>query len=301
MVNGKTALITGASQGLGLELASRLYAKNCSVILVARRDELIQKHVVDIIGRHGQGPLIKAIAADVSDYDQCVKLWQRLDDDGIDPDVIFCCVGSTISKLFGDLSGDELSLGINTNYTTTLYPVHTQFKQALKKTQDRKQFKHRHVVILSSVAAVYPLIGYSQYAPMKAALMALSLTLRQELVPYNYRISCVFPGNFASEGYAEEEKTKPAITKKIEGPSKAISVAECADKVLDGLDRGYDVVFTDLIGWVLLSASLGAYPRYLGFFQVIVSFIFLIIAPILSFFVDRDIESFFKKKDKKLN
>lgn len=300
---GKLALITGASQGLGAELASKLYLRNCSVIMVARRESKLIEQIERIKQLHGdkQNTSIDYITTNVSDYDDCVKLWDSLADKNQDPDYFFCCVGGAICKLFPDLSKEELENGIQSNYVSSLNPIHSGVKLVLKINQNktRKEFKQRHIILMSSVAGVYPLIGYSQYGPLKTALLSLSFTLRQELMAYNYRISCVLPGNFASEGFEEEEKTKPVITKKIEGLSVPISVSECADKVLNGLDRGYDIVYTDFIGWVLGSASLGAHPRVLGLFQVIVSFIFLLIAPVASMVVNSDISSFFKAEDKK--
>ena len=84
---------------------------------------------------------------------------------------------------------------------------------------------------------------------MKSAIESLSIILRQELSPYNYRVTCVFPGNFQSEGFEEEQKTKPDITKKIEGPSNPIPGDECARLIIDQLDKGYDSITTDFIGW----------------------------------------------------
>lgn len=302
LVQDKLALITGASQGLGLELAEKLYKKGCSVILVARREAVIQKEAERIKSTHGKfSNTVDFIACDVSDYQQCQQMWEKLAEDGKDPDFIFNCVGGSVCKLFSDLTGDELSLGINTNYAATLFPIHAGIKQVFADNQNkhRKEFKHRHIIIFLSVAGVYPLIGYSQYAPLKMALTALSLNLRQELTPYNYRVSCIFPGNFDSEGYQEEERTKPSITKKIEGPSAAISTSKAADIILRDLDHGYDVSYTDTIGWILSSASLGTNPRYWSVLQIIVNFLFSIIAPLASMVVDRDIEGYFKEKDKK--
>lgn len=299
-LEGKLAIITGASQGLGAELASKLYQKNCSVILIARRENKLIQQAERIKLLHGEKKdvLLEYITTNVSDYEDCEKLWEQLSLKNLDPDYYFSCVGGATCKLFTDLTKEELANGVQSNYMSTLNPIHAGVKQTITG-KERFSLKKRHIVMFSSVAGVYPLIGYSQYGPLKSALLALSFTLRQELSPYNYRISCVLPGNFQSEGFEEEEKTKPSITKTIEGPSSPMSVSQCADIVLDRLDRGYDIIYTDLIGWVLGSAALGPHPRVLGLLQVIVSFIFLLIAPIASIVVDNDINKFFKEEDKK--
>lgn len=299
-LEGKLAIITGASQGLGAEIASQLYQKDCSVILIARRETQLKEQIERIKSLHGEKDNVEIdyIAINVSNYDDCVKLWKTLASRKMDPDYFFSCVGGATCKLFTDLNKDELANGIQSNYVATLNPIHAGVKQTIEG-KDRLSMKKRHIIMFSSVAGVYPLIGYAQYAPLKSALLTLSFTLRQELGPYNYRVSCVLPGNFQSEGFEEEERTKPTITKSIEGSSPVISVSECADIVLSKLDRGFDIVYTDLIGWVLGSASLGAHPRVFGVLQIIISFIFLIIAPIASMFVESDINKFYKDEDKK--
>ena len=84
---GKCALIVGASQGLGAELARQLYSKGCTVILVARTQAKL-KLVVDEIEKEKietGDPKALYIAADVSKYDQCLQLWQEIDEAGLAP------------------------------------------------------------------------------------------------------------------------------------------------------------------------------------------------------------------------
>lgn len=296
---GKVALLVGASQGVGADLAMKLYQRDCSVILVARTESKLKSQLERIektIGKKENAKL-SYIVSDASLYEQTKQLWHEITvERNVDPDFIFCCAGSSIPKLFNDLSESDLASGISINYNTALNTVHAGFKQilALNSNKDPTTFKKRHIIFFSSVVSFFPFIGYGQYAPMKAALQSLSLILRQELGPYNYRVSCIFPGNFASEGFEEEQKSKPEITKKIEGSSYPIPSAECADLILKKLDRGYDTVTTDWIGWLLGCSVLGTLPRELGFLQIFVGFIFLIISPIANWVINRDIVKYFQ-------
>lgn len=297
----KTALIVGASQGLGVEFAKRLHAADCLVILVARRENIISELAAQLNAAelpHGHTAAASHVACDVSEYDHCVALWKTiLVDRNQDPDFIFCCVGSSIPKLFTDLTASDLKSGFNTNYVTALNISHTGFKKIhdLADGRPNDSYKKRHLIFFSSVAAFYPFIGYAQYSPSKAAVSTLSCLLRQELGPYNFRVTCVFPGSFASEGYEEEEKTKPSITKEIEGASKPIPVDECADLIISQMSKGYDTITTDFIGWLLGCSVLGVLPRNWGFFQIIVGLLFLIIEPIASWVVLGDVRKFYKK------
>lgn len=302
---GKTAVIIGASQGVGADIALRLYEQECTVILVARTESKLKQQVDRIVKIAGEKTNAKGNTSieygicDASDYASCQTFWTGLVARGIDPEFIFCCAGLSIPKLFGDLTGGELTGGINTNYCTAVNTAHAAFKAVTLKQPELRpeQHKKRHLVFFSSTVALYPFIGYAQYAPAKAAILSLSIILRQELGPYNYRVSCVFPGNFDSEGYAEEQLTKPEITRTIEGASKAIPTLECCDMVLDLLSKGYDSVYTDFIGWVLASLVLGVHPRCWGFFQVLVSFLFLLVGPIANYVVYLDIKKFFRNRN----
>lgn len=302
---GKTALLIGASQGIGSDLALRLYEQNCTVILVARTESKLKSQVARIVQAAGEKTnskgenAIEYAVCDVADYDQCADLWTNLvAARDIDPDFIFCCAGSSVPKLFGDLTGKELAGGMSVNYLTAVNAVHAGHKAVLAKYGKIRPEHHkkRHVILFLSTVAVYPFIGYAQYGPAKAAIVALSIILRQELSPYNYRITTVFPGNFESEGFAEEQLTKPEITKTIEGPSKPIPSIECCDMVLDKLSKGYDLIYTDFIGWLLASLVLGVNPRCWSFFQIIVSFLFLIVGPLANYVVYLDVKKFFTKR-----
>ncbi|KAK6463479.1 3-ketosphinganine reductase [Scheffersomyces coipomensis] len=300
--DGKVAVIIGGSQGVGADLALKLYSQNCSVVLVARTMRNLQNQATRIKQTVGHSKTCKLVClpCDVSKYEDTVKLWQEIIiNRKLDPDFIFCCAGSSIPKLFEDLTGNDISAGISINYNTCVNATHTAFKQILASNSKvaRKDFKSRHIIFFSSVVSFYPFIGYVQYAPLKAAVQSLSIILRQELGPYNFRISCVFPGNLQSEGYEEEQKTKPEITKTIEGSSVAIPGEECAELILDQLSKGYDTVTTDFIGWVLGCSVLGVLPRNWSIFQILISFIFSIIAPLANWVVYRDIIAFFEKKD----
>lgn len=301
---GKVALIVGGSQGVGADLALRLCQQNCTVVLVARTESKLQEQVERISAQtkdpNQNSELVHYYACDAAEYTQCQRLWEHvLHTLRLDPDYIFCCAGLSIPKLFGDLSGPELQTGMTVNYLTAVNSVHAGFKAVAETSPGPAAgWKQRHVVLFSLTVSSFPFIGYAQYAPAKAAILSLSVILRQELLVYNYRVSCVYPGNFMSEGYLEEQKTKPEITRKIEGASNAIPSLQCADMVLDGLAKGYDSIYTDFIGWVLASLALGVFPRCWGLFQVLVSFLFSIVAPVAMLFIYLDIRGSHKKSEK---
>lgn len=95
--------------------------------------------------------------------------------------------------------------------------------------------KSGRVVMVSSTLGLMGMIGYSQYSPTKFALRGLAECLRQELIPYNIRVSIYFVSTINSPGYEKENITKPEITKQIEdGDSSDSSPCARAKTLLNG-------------------------------------------------------------------
>lgn len=213
------------------------------------------------------------------------------------PDFVFCCAGGCTAKLLLDTTATELQSSVEINYSTALFLAHASMRAMAKSGPT--QYK-RSIVFFSSVTHFYPFIGYGSYAPLKSALRTLADVMRQELISYNISVPVVFAGNFLSEGYAQENLTKPAITRKIEGPSEAITAEACAEKVIKGLLSGQQMITTDTIGWLLSGMMLGASPRSNYFFTVIFGIVFAWFAPVFEWFVERDIKNFYKSELKKV-
>lgn len=286
---GKNCVISGGSQGLGAQLAKYLFRRGANVTIVARTEAKLKSTLEEILElRVNESQYANYIAADISQYEECSRVFHS-----IIPDIVLCCAGSSIPKLFLDLSPQELQSGVEINYNTALY-----FSHAALKRMTTSNSSERHLMLFSSVVAFYSFIGYGQYAPLKAALRSLSDVLRQECLPYNIKVDCVFPGNFMSEGYTQEEKTKPEITKLIEGPSYPIPADECCDIIFRKVGKGYSYITTDTIGWVLHSAMLGNGPREWWPLQVLLSFLISLLAPIINIHMNLKILKYFRKNKK---
>ncbi|ODV80247.1 3-ketosphinganine reductase [Suhomyces tanzawaensis NRRL Y-17324] len=297
---GKTALIVGSSQGLGAEIALKLYEQECSVILVARTASKLKAQVERIVSTVGKkdNTEIYYISSDVSNYKAAQDMWDEVfHKRGQDPDFIFCCAGSAVPKLFIDITEKDINDGIDINFKTAYNVCHTAYKTISKvhSNKESHEYKKRTIVLFSSVISVFPFIGYGQYGPMKAALLNFSIILRQELKPFNFRVATVIAGNFQSEGYDVEQQTKPEITKVIEGPSHAMPASECAQIILKNLNRGVDTIYTDLIGWFVGCFYLGLAPRNWYIVQIFVSLLLLIIGPIVGWSMDRDIKKYYQQ------
>lgn len=300
-VKNKTALVCGASQGAGLELAMQLAAGGAHVVILARSESKLQRGVEELKKRaNNPGQTLDYVAGDMSNYKECEEVFQEVVKklDGI-PDMLFCCVGSSVPKLFTELSGEELALGVATNYLALLYMTHIMMRTVARSGGPAKDRPLRRIVLFSSILAHFTFIGYAQYLPLKAALKNLVDAIADEASFYNIKVTGVYPGNFLLEGFHEEQKTKPAITRKIEGPSEAILAEECCRKILLQLDQGHEVVTTDFVGLLL---SMAAWRRQFSLDWIVSVFVgafFLIISPFARWFMARDIHLEMTKSETK--
>lgn len=289
VTKNKLAVISGGSQGLGASLAKLLVQQGANVYIVARTESKLQKTLVVLeSNRVSEQQLIKYIAADVSKPEECQRVFETLPNP---PDIVMCLAGSAIPGLFAETSPEQLGKCLESSYCTGMYFAHAAVR-TMFPVKDVKE--ERHLVLCSSVLALFPFIGYSSYAPAKAAIRALADILRHECIPYNIKVSCIFPGNMATEGFEIEEQTKPEISRRIEGPSDPLDPDDCARTVLKDLRFNQRMIFTDYIGWLLSCMMLGASPRNWNILQTLQAILLAIFAPLWNWFVVRDIKEYYK-------
>ncbi|AMD19292.1 HBR391Cp [Eremothecium sinecaudum] len=301
-LDDQVVLISGGSQGLGRAYAKKyIQDSNSTVIIVSRSKAKLQKAAEGITGEgsfceledYTEDCRLVYCSCDLSVYDSVAEMFKLLESKQIKVTQVLFCAGGAVPKLFKDLSGAELLAGVTMNYSTAVYLAHASLRHGA-----------RHLVLFSSSAGAYPFIGYGQYAPLKAAIRSLVAILRQEHP--EARISCIYPGNFASEGYEEESRTKPAITSIIEGSSHAISCDECCDKIIRSLKSGYDDIPTDFVGWLLLACSMGFNVHSTTYFLWPLGWILgaianLIVVPIYMIMCSWDIKKWMRKQDQVKN
>lgn len=292
-VKNRLVVISGGSQGLGASLAKLIVNQGGSVVIVARTVGKLQQTVEECEKlRTSSTQTISYVSADLSKAADCARVFTEIEKT---PDIVMCCAGVARPGLLLETSPEVLESSIDSIYKSALYFSQAALK-AIAAAPIEKNSPPRHITFFSSVVAFYGFIGYGSYAPLKSAVRVLADILRQECIPYNTNVECVFPGNIDTEGFEIEEHTKPEITKMIEGPSDVMDPDECAALVLKRLDAGQEMVHTDLIGWVLNGIVLGASPRTSPILLSILSLVLTLLIPIWNIIVNRDIRSYYKNK-----
>lgn len=294
ITKNRLVVISGGSQGLGASIAKVLVKEGANVYIVARTESKLIATLAELEKqRMCEEQLIKYIAADVSKPGECDKVFSQLPEP---PHIVMCLAGNAKPGLFIEQSSAQLAQGWESSYLTTVHFAHSALRAMAPVNVNNDD--DRHIVLCSSVLALFSYIGYSSYAPGKAAVRALADVLRHECIPYKISVSCIFPGNMATEGYEVENLTKPEISKTIEGASHPLDPDLCAASVVKDLKNGQQMIFTDTIGWILSTIMLGASPRNWNFLQTLLAIILAIFSPIWNLMVRRDIKKYYQDHKK---
>jgi uncharacterized protein len=180
------ALITGASSGLGMEMAKYLNKLNYDLILVARRKEKLE-----IIKKELKRN-VKIISVDLSDEDACLQLYQAVTDDKID--VLINCAGFGIHGEFAhtDLRRELEMIDINIKTT------HILTKLFLK---DMKKRNHGYIMNVASLAAFQAGPLMASYYATKAYILRMTMAIYEELRrnKINVKVSVLCPGPVDTE------------------------------------------------------------------------------------------------------
>ncbi|SMG32699.1 SDR family NAD(P)-dependent oxidoreductase [Cedecea sp. NFIX57] len=203
----KVALVTGASSGIGADIAQALAKAGAFVVVNYRSNQAGAQAVVDAIKENGGRAL--AVAADVTDAIQAkalveaaINIYDRLD-------VIVNNAGLALFSSVEDFDSREYELQFRTNVLGPMLVT----SAALKHLQPGAS-----IINISSSATEFSPVGASVYAATKGALDAYTRVLANELGPKGIRVNTLKPGLTVTEksfpeGTAESDLTKQYVAR----------------------------------------------------------------------------------------
>jgi short-subunit dehydrogenase len=231
MAKPGTALITGASSGIGAVYADRLARRGYDLILVARDVARLGELAARL--RDGTGRTIDVLAADLTDRTDVAKVEARL---AADAEITMLVNNAGMSLTGGLLDSDiasvEKLIALNVTATTLLAGA------------AGRAFGSRGagaIVSLSSVLALAPETYDGVYSGSKAFLLNLSLSLAASLEPKGVRVQAVLPGATRTEIWARSGKDIDAFP-----PEFVMDVDDLVDAALAGFDAGETVTIPPL-------------------------------------------------------
>ena len=184
-LDGKTALVTGGSSGIGLATAQRLAAEGAHVFLTGRNQSSIDAAVATI------GAGATGIRADVSNVEDLNVVAEAIAARGRGLDVIFANAGGGEFTPLGEISAEQFNTVFLINVGGTLFTVQTMLSLLNPGAS---------IVLAGSTAAYNGTSAFSLYAATKAAIRSFGRTWAAELIPRGIRVNTVIPGPIETPG-----------------------------------------------------------------------------------------------------
>lgn len=202
-LTGKSALVTGASGGIGSEIARTLHAQGATVTLSGTRLEALEALKAEL------GTRAHLAVCNLSDLSQVAELPKTAEGLMGGLDILVSNAGITRDNLFMRMKDDEWDQVIKVNLTASFQLTRAVLKPMMKKRWGR-------IISITSVVGVTGNPGQGNYAATKAGLIGMSKSLAQEVASRNITVNCVAPGFIKSPMTdALNDQQREAIMTKI--------------------------------------------------------------------------------------
>jgi len=221
----KTAVITGASSGIGAAAARKLAGEGLRVTLVARRQERLDALAAEIRSRGGQADVL---AADLGSESARLEVFERVSQACGCPDVLVNNAGFAYYGFTDRMPWEAARAMLDVNAAAAVHLTRLFLPGMLAR-------RSGHVVNVGSVNGVLPSQGTALYSATKAFLNAFTAALYRELRGSGVEVSVVLPGPVSTELFDASEKIENGF--RVPAEAFAISSGSVADCIWSLLRR----------------------------------------------------------------
>jgi uncharacterized protein len=224
----KFAVVTGASTGIGLELARECAKHKFDLLIVANETEI--NSAADDLRR--EGGTVETVQADLATLEGVDELYKKIN--GRRVDALLANAGRGLGKAFLDQDFKDARYVLDTNVTGTIYLIH-------KVGRDMRAQGEGRILITGSIAGFMPGSYQAVYNGTKAFLDSFSYALREELKDTNVTVTCLMPGATETEFFRRADMMNTKV-----GTDKKDDPAEVAKNGFEAMMKGEGGVVSGL-------------------------------------------------------
>jgi short-subunit dehydrogenase len=262
-IAGRTALLTGASGGIGAKIAEALAAAGANVVLTGRRKDALDEVAQAVTARGAKAAVVPADLADFDAIDGLVTAAEA----ALGPiDILVNNAGLEYAAPFTEFTRDEITSLIDVNVTSPMLLTQRVLPGMLERGLGT-------VVFIASAAGHLPPAYASHYGASKAAVIALTKALRAEYADSAVNFSVVSPGFVAGDGMYQRMVDSGAKTPAALGTTTTEKVAAAVVRAIrrdlvEVVITGSPARAVDVLGAIMpktherLVATLGAHDAF---------------------------------------
>ena len=222
MLNGKTAIVTGASRGIGAAIAHRLCEVGANVVICSRSTETISETATTL---KDKGYSIHAMAADISKKEDVEALVEKTIEQFSQIDILVNNAGITRDMLLMRLKDEDWDAVLQTNLTGTMYCTRAVLRPMIRQ-------KSGNIINISSVIGLMGNAGQASYAAAKAGIIGLTKTTAKEVGTRGITVNAIAPGFITTDMTAQipeefQEKALDLIPLQNFGAPEDVADAVC--------------------------------------------------------------------------
>ena len=184
-LSGKTALVTGATGGIGGAIAKALHAQGATVAISGTRREVLETFAAEL------GERVVVLPCNLGNTEEVEKLVPDAEEKLGQLDILVNNAGITRDNIFMRLKDEDWDQVIAVNLTATFRLSRAAVRSMMRRRSGR-------IISITSVVGVTGNAGQGNYAAAKAGLIGMSKSLAQEVASRGVTVNCVAPGFIAT-------------------------------------------------------------------------------------------------------
>jgi len=249
-IDGKCAIVTGGSGGIGKAIAKLLARRGANVFLIARTEELLRATIDELKNEaDSASQMFGFFSADVSDLAAVQDAVKAAEVECGPTTILVNSAGFHRTGYVEKVPISDIEDEIRVNYLGTVYMA----KQILSGMMERRE---GWIMNISSLAGLKGIFGYAGYSGSKFAIVGFSEALRSELRPYGISVSVLCPPDVDVERpghYIKREQ--PLENLKISEGAKLMQPGDVAHAAIKGMESGSFIIIPGFSGKMLYVAN----------------------------------------------